>query len=221
MTMTEVAAEPPVAGNPAVFGLLAFSVGGTALGLSLLGYVSAAAQGGSVMPIVLAATGLGLLLTTMWAIRLEQTFVATVFGAFTGFWLSYALLVLSLSHNWFPIPAADVPHSVAQFLIAWAVVIAALAVVSVRVPLAFTAILVSALVAVSLLIVGTLNGSTILPKVAGVFTLLYSAIGFYAFLGTANECVGGRALSLGTPLAKSFRSLSQMRATALHPGTVK
>jgi len=221
MAMTEVAAEPPVAGNPAVFGLLAFSVGGTALGISLLGYVSASAQGGSVMPIVLAATGLGLLLTTIWAIRLEQTFVATVFGAFTGFWLSYALLVLSLSHNWFPIPAADVPHSVAQFLIAWAAVILALAIVSVRVPLAFTAILVSALIAVSLLIAGTLAGSTVPTRMAGVFTLVYSAIGFYAFLGTAIESVGGRGLPLGTPLAESRRSLPRLEATKLQVGTVK
>jgi len=37
---------------------LIFSVGGTVLGISLLGYVSAAAQGGSVMPIIYAATGL-------------------------------------------------------------------------------------------------------------------------------------------------------------------
>jgi hypothetical protein len=54
----EVATVAPGA-DPAVLGLLVFSVGGTVLGVSLLGYVSAAAQGGSVMPIVLAATGLG------------------------------------------------------------------------------------------------------------------------------------------------------------------
>jgi GPR1/FUN34/yaaH family len=75
-------------GNPAVFGLLIFSVGGTVLGISLLGYLSGAAQGGSVMPIIAAATGLGVLLTTVWAALLGQTFLAAVFGAFTGFWLS-------------------------------------------------------------------------------------------------------------------------------------
>ena len=51
--------------DPAVMGLLLFSVGGTVLGVSLLGYVSAAAQGGSVMPIILAATGLGVLIVTL------------------------------------------------------------------------------------------------------------------------------------------------------------
>src|SRR5216683_4204385 len=68
-----------MAGNPAVFGLLIFSVGGTVLGISLLGYVSAVAQGGSVMPIILTGTGMGVLLTAIWAAAQGQTFLATVF----------------------------------------------------------------------------------------------------------------------------------------------
>jgi succinate-acetate transporter protein len=123
-----------------------------------------------------------------------------VFGAFTGFWLSYAALVLGLAHNWYVIPQAQVAHSVAQFLIAWAIVIFMLDVVSVYVPSSFTMILSSALVAVILLIIANLNGSTVLPKVAGGFILLFSAIGFYDFLAAGIESVGGRPLSLGPPL---------------------
>jgi succinate-acetate transporter protein len=195
----ERAASPPP--NPAVLGLLAFSVGGTVLGISLLGYVSAAAQGGSVMPIVYAATGLGVLITTIWAAALGQTFVAAVFGAFTGFWLSYAAFVLGLAHNWYGIPHAQVAHSLAQYLIAWAVVILMLDIVSVYVPATFTMILSSALVAVILLIIANLNGSSVLPKVAGGFILLFSAIGFYDFLAAGIQSVGGRPLSLGPPLS--------------------
>src|ERR1022692_3759038 len=178
-------ARPPVAaymaGNPAVFGLLIFSVGGTNLGISLFGYVSATAQGGSVMPII---------------------FVATVFGAFAGFWISYSALVLGLTHNWYGIPPADIAHTVAQFLIAWAVVVLVLAIVSLRIPLAFTLILGSALVAVIFLIIGDLNASSAgsMDKVAGVFVLLFSAVGFYAFLSTGLESVGGNALPLGRPV---------------------
>jgi uncharacterized protein len=200
-------AAPPVApfmaGNPAVFGLLIFSVGGVDLGLSLLGYVSAAAQGGSVMPIILMATGMGVLLTTIWAAAQGQTFLATVFGAFAGFWISYSALVLGLTHNWYGIPPADVAHTVAQFLIAWAVVVLMLAVVSLRIPLAFTLILTSALVAVIFLIIADLNGTTSLDKVAGVFVLLFSVIGFYSFLSMGLESVGGNALPLGRPVIVS------------------
>jgi succinate-acetate transporter protein len=190
------------AADPAVFGLLIFSVGGTVLGLSLLGYVSAAAQGGSVMPIILAATGLGVFIVTIWSAALGQTFVAAVFGAFTGYWWSYAALVLGLTHNWFGIPAADATHVIAQFLIAWSVVILALVVVSTSVPSAYTAILTSALVATVLLIPATLNGTTGLTRAAGVFTLIYSAVGFYAYLAQGWASVGGPTLPLGTPVAQ-------------------
>ena len=199
-------APPPVAaymaGNPAVFGLLIFSVGGTNLGISLFGYVSATAQGGSVMPIILMATGMGVLLTTIWAAVQGQTFLATVFGAFAGFWISYSALVLGLTHNWYGIPPADIAHTVAQFLIAWAVVVLMLAIVSLRIPLAFTLILTSALVAVIFLIIGDLNATSAasMDKVAGAFVLLFSAVGFYAFLSTGLESVGGKALPLGRPV---------------------
>jgi succinate-acetate transporter protein len=187
--------------DPAVFGLLAFSVGGLVLGISLLGYVSSAAQGGSVMPIILAATGLGVFLTTIWCAMLGQTFVAAVFGAFTGFWWSYAILVIGLTHNWFGIPASQVQHTVAQFLFAWAIVIVCLVLVSTRVPSVYTAILTSALVAVVLLIIGTLSTSTGLTRAAGVFTVVYAGLGFYAFVAQGMASVGGTPLPLGTPVA--------------------
>lgn len=195
-------ASPP---DPAVLGLLAFSVGGTVLGVSLLGYVSAAAQGGSVMPIVLAATGIGVFVTTLWSAALGQTFVAAVFGAFTGFWWSYAALVLGTTHHWFGLPASQLSHTVAQFLFAWAVVIVCLAIVSTRVPSAYTAILTSALVAVCLLIASTLDGSSTLTHIAGVFTLVYSAIGFYAFTAQGWASVGGSPPPLGPPCAELIR----------------
>jgi uncharacterized protein len=197
----EVAAAEAPGADPAVLGLLAFSAGGTVLGVSLLGYVSSAAQGGSVMPIILAATGIGVFITTIWAAMIGQTFVAAVFGAFTGFWWSYAVLVLGLTHNWFAIPASQVSHTVAQFLFAWAVVILCLAIVSTRVPSAYTAILTSAFIAVCLLIVSTLGGSTFPTRLAGVFTLIYSAIGFYAFIAQGLPSVGGSPLPLGPPCA--------------------
>jgi succinate-acetate transporter protein len=137
------------AGDPAPYGLLIFSVGGTVLGISLLGYISSAAQGGSVQPIIYAGTGLGVLLCTIWAAALGQTFPAAIYGAFTG-------------------------------------------------------IFGSALVAAILLIFATLNGSVGLDRAAGVFVLLFSVIGFYSYLSTGLESVGGKALPLGPPVASMF-----------------
>ncbi|HWF35631.1 MAG TPA: GPR1/FUN34/YaaH family transporter, partial [Solirubrobacteraceae bacterium] len=146
--MSTVAEHPPsttaapapapaaMAGDPSILGLPIFVVGSVSLGLALVGYVPAAA-GGSALPIILAATGLGLIVSAVWAAALGQTLVACIFGLFSGFWWSYAVLVLGLNHNWFAIPAANVTHSVALFQISWAVVMAALTIATVRLPVAF------------------------------------------------------------------------------------
>src|SRR4030081_675271 len=122
-------AQPPAqvqvslvaAGGPGILGLPIFAAGSVALGLALVGYVPAAAVGG-VLPIVLAATGIGLVIATIWALTLGQTMVAGVYGLFAGFWLSYAMLLLGVLHGWLLVPAANVNHGEALFLINWAIV---------------------------------------------------------------------------------------------------
>jgi hypothetical protein len=61
----QLATAPPSGGDPVPLGLLVFALGSTVLGISLLGYVPLAVQGNTIMPIVFAATGLGLLITTI------------------------------------------------------------------------------------------------------------------------------------------------------------
>jgi succinate-acetate transporter protein len=196
---TATAAPPPA--DPGILGLPIFAAGSIALGLALVGYVPAAAVG-SVLPIVAAGTGLGLFVATLWSASLGQTMVAGVFGLFTGFWLSYAALLLGLNHGWFAIPAANVDRSIALFLISWGVVMFALTVASVRLPLAYTAVFALVVVALVLLIFGTLNSDTTLNKAAGYVVLAFGALGLYLFLSTASASTGGRAYPLGRPLVK-------------------
>jgi succinate-acetate transporter protein len=189
------------AGDPAVLGLPMFVAGSIALGLALVGYVPAAA-GASAIPIILAATGLGLLVSAIWAAALGQTLVACIFGLFAGFWWSYAVLVLGLNHNWFAIPAADVTHSVALFQISWAVVMGALTLATLRLPVAFTAVVGLVVVALVLLIFGTLNADATLTKAAGYVTFAFAALGIYLFLGAASAATGGRGYPLGSPVVR-------------------
>lgn len=172
-----------------------------ALGLALVGYVPAAA-GGSALPIILAATGLGLLVSAVWAAALGQTLVACIFGLFSGFWWSYAVLVLGLYHNWFAIPVGNVTHSVALFQISWAVVMAALTLATLRLPVAFTAVVALVVLAPVLLIFGTLNTDETLTKAAGYVTFVFAALGTYLFLGAASAATGGKAYPLGRPLVR-------------------
>jgi succinate-acetate transporter protein len=204
---TEVALQAPTPaveappGDPSILGLPIFAAGSVALGLALVGYVPAAAVG-SVVPIVLAATGLGLLVATVWSAAVGQTMVAGVFGLFTGFWLSYAVLLLGLNHDWFAIPAANVQRSIALFLITWAVVMFTLTLASVRLPLAYTLVFALVVLALVLLTIATLNSDATLDKAAGYVVFVFAALGLYVFLGAASSATGGRAYPLGPPLVK-------------------
>lgn len=200
---TVVAADPPpyTAGDPAILGLPIFVAGSIALAFALVGYVSPAAVGTPVA-IIMAATGLGLVIATVWAIALGQTLVASIFGLFAGFWLSYGLLVLGLTHGWYGIPLRDVTHTIAEFQITWAIVMAALTVATFRLPVAFTAVIALVVLALVLLIIGTLHPSTTMTKAAGYVCFAFAGLGIYLFLSAASVATGGRGYPLGRPLIR-------------------
>jgi uncharacterized protein len=193
------AAEAAPAGDPGMVALPSFLVGSVALGLVLVGFIPATGAGASI-PIIATATGIGLLIGTVWAARLAQSAVAGVFAIFAGFWLSYAAVVLGLTHNWFGVTAADATRSVELFLTCWLVVIGLLTLGSVRLPMAFT--LLFALVEVALLLdlLGTINGSTGLVKTAGWVVFAFVVVGAYLFLSGISAVTGGRSYPLGRPI---------------------
>ncbi|HWD74562.1 MAG TPA: GPR1/FUN34/YaaH family transporter [Solirubrobacteraceae bacterium] len=203
----DVPAETPVAvagfygGDPQILGLPIFVVGSLALGFSLVGYVPTAAAG-IVVPVIFAATGLGLIISTVWAMALGQTMVAAVFGLFAGFWLSFAILLLGLFHNWFLIPASAANKSIALFLISWAIVMGALTLATVRLPVTYTAVIALVVVALVLRTIGVLNADTSLDKAAGWVVFAFAALGLYLFLNIADTAMGGHGYPLGPPLEK-------------------
>jgi succinate-acetate transporter protein len=200
----EAAAAPaamtgPLAGDPAMLGLPSFIVGSLAFGLVLVGVVPAGAVGAS-LPIILAATAAGLFAATFWSLAIGQSAVASVFGIFAGFWLSYAVLVLGLTHNWFGITATAVTDTQKLFLITWLVGIVMLTLATLRLPLAFTAVFVLIDVALLLVLLGTTQASTGLLKTGGYFVLAFAALGMYLFFSSASQATGGKALPLGRPV---------------------
>jgi succinate-acetate transporter protein len=192
---------PAPTGDPLLVGLPCFIVGSIALGLVLVGYVPAAAVGAS-LPIILAATGLGLAVASVWSAALNQSAVASVFAIFTGFWWSYAVLVLGLTHNWFAIGTAAAVHTQALFLICWLAVIVMLTLATLRLPTAFTLLFVLVDVALALVLAGTLQGSATLSRAAGVVVLVFAVVGVYLYFGSAAKATGGNALPLGRPVLR-------------------
>jgi uncharacterized protein len=190
-----------LAGDPSTLGLPSFVVGSLALGMVLIGVVPAGAVGAS-LPILLAATSIGLFVSAIWSAALGQSAVSAIFGIFGGFWLSYSVLVLGLTHGWFGLDSA-VTSSQELFLAAWLIIIVVLTVATLRLPLAFT--VVFALIDVALLLVwmGTAQASSGLLKTAGVVVLAFAAVGAYLFYSALSVATGGTAVPMGRPLQHS------------------
>lgn len=194
--------SPVLAGNPAAVGLPAFVVGSVALGLTLVGYVPATA-GAAPIAIIAGATAMGLIIATIWAAAIGQSAVASIFGIFSGFWLSYAALVLGLTNNWFGIPAEAAVKTQGLFLISWLVIVVMLTLGTLRLPLAFSVLFALIDVALLAVLIGTLNGSSGWLKLGGVVVLLFAGVGVYLYLGVAAAATGGKPLPLGSPVQRS------------------
>src|SRR6201992_1307633 len=199
--LTEQAATGPMFGDPLMLGLPVFIAGATALGLGLVGVVPATATGAS-LPIILASTAIGPSTARFWAPALGQTAVAAVLGIFAGFWFSYAVLVLGLTHNWFGITAAAAQSTQELFLVAWLVTIVMLTLATLRLPIAYTALFFVVDIALLLVFLGVNQASTGMLKAGGYAVLVFTAIGVYLFFGAASLATGGPAMPLGKALLR-------------------
>jgi uncharacterized protein len=192
----------PLAGDPGALGLPSFVVGSLALGMVLIGVVPATAVGAS-LPILLAATSTGLFIAAIWSAAIGQNAVAGIFGIFGGFWLSYSVLVLGLTHDWLGVPATAATATQKLFLTAWLIIIVVLTLATLRLPLAFTLVFALIDLALLLVLVGTAQASSGLLKTAGYTVLAFAAVGLYLFFSSASQATGGKPLPLGRPLVRS------------------
>ena len=195
--------EPVAApvGDPSMIGLPMFILASIALGLALTGFLPATAAAGA-LPIIMLSAGIGIFVAMLWSIRIGASILACVFGLFATFWLSYATLVLGLTHNWFGIPAADISKTVSAFLLTWTIGIAVLTGVTLRLPSAFTALFALVDLALILVLLGNERTNTDLNHAAGWVVLLFAALGVYLFSGAAVASLGGKAFPLGKPLSR-------------------
>ncbi|MCP2255778.1 hypothetical protein LY13_004560 [Prauserella aidingensis] len=200
---TDVANEAPARAvpdsDPALIGLPTFIVGALALALVQTGYVPADAVGAS-MAIIVPATGVGQFVAAIWAVLLGQGAVAAVFAVFSGFWFSYAALVLGLAHGWFGISADAAIATQGLFLIAWVVTIGVLTLGTLRLPAAFTLLFGLITVALALVLYGTVGEAPGAITAAGYVAFVFAGVGIYLFIGVLSTATGGKPLPLGRPV---------------------
>ncbi|WP_255375847.1 GPR1/FUN34/YaaH family transporter [Saccharomonospora sp. CUA-673] len=166
------------------------------------GYVPADAVGAS-MAIIVPATAVGQLIAALWAVALGQGAVAAVFGIFSGFWFSYAALVLGLTHGWFGITDEAAISTQGLFLIAWVITIGVLTLGTLRLPAAFTLLFGLITVALALVLYGTVGESPGAITTAGYVAFTFAGLGIYMFIGVLSTATGGKPVPLGPPVLSS------------------
>lgn len=191
------------AANPALVGVPTFVIGSVALGLYLVGFTGSSTNAAiGMVPILFMCTGVGQLIATGWAIRTGAGPVAAIFGIFSGFWLSFALLVVGLGHNWFGDATAEGAAVAAQetFLLTWLIGVVVLTLASLRLPSVFTLLFVLVDIALLLVLLGTAGGSTGLLFGGGIAVFAFTLVGVYLFFDAMSVANGGSSLPMGKPL---------------------
>jgi uncharacterized protein len=198
VTPPEPLATGPLAAEPSLIALPSFLVGAVAFGMVLIGVVPTTVVGAA-MPIVLTA-GLGMWVAAIWSARIGQSAPAGISAIVGGFFVSYALLVLGLIHNWFGIPLTAITDTQKLFTISWLVIVTMLVLATLRMPSVFT--LLFALVDVALLVnlLSIIQTSANLSKAAGWVVMAASAVVVYLFFSSASHATGGKELPLGPPI---------------------
>jgi uncharacterized protein len=198
-------AEKPAVGlpaaNPSMVALPSFVVGAVTIGMVLIGVVPTTPLGpvaGAAMPIVLAAAA-GMFLATIWAARIGESAPAGISCIVGSFLLSYALLVLGLTHNWYGIPLIDVANTQKMFVIAWIVVVTMLILAALRMPAVYLLLFALVDVALVLNLLGIIQSSANMDKAAGWTLMAVSAVVVYLFFGAMSQSTGGKEIPLGPP----------------------
>jgi uncharacterized protein len=200
------AAATAAAANPALVGVPTFVIGSIALGLYLVGFTGSSDNAAiGMIPILFMCTGIGQLIGCIWAIKTGSGPVAAIFGIFAGFWLSFALLVVGLGHNWFGDATATAAATGAKetFLLTWLIGVVVLTLASLRLPSVFTLLFVLVAVALLLVLLGTSGDSTGLLFGGGIAVFAFTLVGVYLFFDAMSAAAGGGSLPMGPPLIKS------------------
>lgn len=191
----------PVVADPAPLGLAAFALTTFVLSMHntfgagrtpLLAFVGYAIFYG----------GVAQFMAGMWEFRNRNTFGATAFSTYGGFWLGLGLFVLLVVFG--KVAAADVAPSLAWILFAFAVFNTYMMLWSARINVAVFLVFATLELTEILLFIGNLAGSaagTGLVAVGGVVGIITAAVAWYASAaGVVNSMSDRPVLPVGNPL---------------------
>jgi uncharacterized protein len=190
------------AGNPALLALITFLPSALTLGLWFIGYLDTARLPGGMIATLALSAGLFMLVATVWAGRIGASTVAAIFGVFSAFWLSFALLITALTSTWWAIAAGGVQRVQATYLLSFLCVFTLLTLATLRLPLAFTVGFVLVDLTFLLAFIAVVNGNRDWFTWAGVTTFAFCAVFAYVLFDGFGQDLGGKAMPLGRPVIR-------------------
>lgn len=174
-----------VIADPGPLGLAAFAMTTFVLSCVNAGLLNAGVES-VVASLALFYGGGAQLLAGMWEFRQGNTFGATAFASFGAFWLSF----WGLSHFFKPtanLPAGDVNHAVAVYLLGWTIFTAYMLVASLRTTGAIAAVFAALTLTFLFLTLGKYGDTSSLTKLGGWLGLVTAVLAWYAsFAGVTN-----------------------------------
>ncbi len=190
----------PAAADPSPLGLSGFALTTFLLGLVAVGVGMGGGGSKVVLALALLYGGLAQLLSGMWEFRQGNTLRATMFSSLGAFWLSYGLLttpgLLGVTNAGGSNPAIGI------FLLGWAIVVAILAIASIRTTGALLVTLVLWFVTLLLLGLGALNGNSSLTVIGGWLAIGTAIVAWYTALAALLSTTSRGAIALPVyPLA--------------------
>ncbi|CDS04596.1 hypothetical protein LRAMOSA07210 [Lichtheimia ramosa] len=187
----QMAPPPPavvpnyVIANPGPLGLSSFALTTFVLSLHNAG-AGLPADGPSniVVGLALFYGGVVQLLAGMWEFRTGNTFGATAFSSYGGFWLSYAMIFIPWSgidaaYKATGVPEYVMPHSLTIYLISWAIMTAILLIAAHRSSIGMVLLLFMLLITFILLAAAEYNASIPTKVAGGAFGVITSIIAWY------------------------------------------
>ena len=187
----------PIA-DPGPLGLAAFAL--TTFVLSMFNSHLMGAGGEPVVyGLAFAYGGLAQLLAGMWEFRTGNTFGATAFTSYGGFWLSYWALVQFFAKD---IPKADLGHAVGLYLIAWGIFTTYMFVASLRTTAAIATVFALLAATFFVLGIGNAGGHTNIVHLGGWIGLATAAAAWYASFASVTNATFGRVVLPVRPLSR-------------------
>ncbi|WP_328583528.1 acetate uptake transporter [Streptomyces sp. NBC_00370] len=192
-------AAPAASGiaDPGALGLAAFAMTTFVLSFFNAGLINESVEN-VVLPLAFFYGGIIQLLAGMWEFRRGNTFAATAFASFGGFWLAFAGYSSQVAPHLDP---AHAYQATGLFLLAWAIFTGYMCLAALRTSVAVLAVFVTLTVTFVLLTIGAFDQSTSITKAGGWVGLVTAVVAWYASAATVTNSTWKRELLPTWPLA--------------------